>query len=239
MLTFPVRINRYLALKQYCSRREADRLIERGIVLVNGKPAVLGMLIKEGDEVTLKSGFKKVEENRVYLAFNKPVGIVSHSPEGDQESISDIFRYKTRVFPIGRLDRDSHGLIVLSNDGRITGRLLNPEFEHEKEYIVEVDKPIEDNFLKKMGAGVRIGDYVTKSSKIRTIGPKKFGIILTEGKKRQIRKMCLALGYNVVDLKRTRILNVELGNLKPGEHREIKGEELKIFLSAIGINPHT
>ena len=102
-----------------------------------------------------------------------------------------------------------------------------------------MDKPIEDNFLKKMGAGVRIGDYVTKSSKIRTIGPKKFGIILTEGKKRQIRKMCLALGYNVVDLKRTRILNVELGNLKPGEHREIKGEELKIFLSAIGINPHT
>lgn len=234
-INHPIRINRYLALKQYCSRREADRLIEQNQVLVNGKPAVLGMLIKENDKVSLKSGFKKVEEGRVYLAFNKPVGIVSHSPEGAQKSISDIFRYKTRVFPIGRLDRDSHGLIILSNDGRITGRLLDPELEHEKEYTVEVDKPIQGNFLKKMGAGVRIGDYITKPSKIKSIGSKKFGIILTEGKKRQIRKMCLALDHNVIDLKRTRILNIELGNLKPGEHREIKGEELSVFLSAIGI----
>lgn len=230
-----MRINRYLALKQYCSRREADRLIEQGQVLVNGKPAVLGMLVNEGDEVFLKSGFKKVEAGRVYLAFNKPVGIVSHSPEGDQESIKDIFRYKTRVYPVGRLDRDSHGLIILTNDGRITGRLLEPEFEHEKEYLVLVDKSIQGNFLKKMAGGVRIGDYVTKPAKIKSLGSKKFQIILTEGKKRQIRKMCIALGCNVADLERVRILNIELGNLKPGEHRELKGVELTEFLSAIGI----
>ncbi len=231
----PIRINRYLALKQYCSRREADRLIEQGQVTINGKLAVLGMLVKEGDEVSLKSGFKKVKEGRAYLAFNKPIGIVSHSPEGDQESISDIFRYKTRVYPVGRLDKDSHGLIILTNDGRITGRLLEPEFEHEKEYVVLVDKPIQGNFLKKMTAGVRIGDYVTKPAKIKSLGSKKFRIILTEGKKRQIRKMCMALGYNVVDLERVRILSIELGSLKSGKHRELKGEELSVFLSAIGI----
>jgi 23S rRNA pseudouridine2604 synthase len=195
----------------------------------------LGALVKEGDKVTLKPGFKKMEEKRVYLAFNKPVGIVSHSPEEGQKSISDIFRYKTRVFPIGRLDRDSHGLIILSNDGRITGRLLEPGSEHEKEYLVEVDKPVSGGFLKKMAAGVKIGDYITKPCRIERVSPKKIKIVLTEGKKRQIRKMCLALGYNVIDLKRTRILNVDLGNLKPGEHREIKESELSKFLSAIGI----
>ncbi|MEK7086820.1 MAG: pseudouridine synthase [Patescibacteria group bacterium] len=231
----PIRINRYLALNQYCSRREADKLIEQGQVLINGKPAVLGMLVKENDKISLRSGFKKVEAGRVYLAFNKPVGIVSHGPEGNQKSIGDIFRYKTRVFPVGRLDKDSHGLIILSNDGRITGRLLDPEFEHEKEYLVEVDKSIQGGFLKKMSGGVRIGDSLTRPCRVSPVGSNKFRIILTEGKKRQIRKMCLALNYVVKDLKRVRILNIELGNLKPGGHREIKDEELSLFLSAIGI----
>ena len=165
-MALPIRINRYLAIKQYCSRREADKLIERGLVLLNGKPAVLGALVKEGDEVSLRSGFKKVEEGRVYLAFNKPIGIVSHSPEEGQQSINDIFRYKTRVFPIGRLDKDSHGLIILTNDGRITGKLLEPEHEHEKEYIVEVDKPIVGRFLDRMTRGVLIDGYNTKPASV-------------------------------------------------------------------------
>lgn len=231
---FPVRINRYLALKQFCSRREADKLIEQDQVLINGKPAVLGMLIKEGDKVSLRAGFKKVEENRVYLAFNKPVGIVSHSPEKGQQSISDIFRYKTRVFPIGRLDKDSHGLIILTNDGRITGKLLNPEFQHEKEYLVEVDKPIVGRFMEKMARGISIDGYVTKPALVKKIKPRVFSITLTEGKKRQIRRMCLALGYRVSDLKRIRILNINLGDIKEGGYRIIAGQELKTFLNNLG-----
>ncbi len=230
-----IRINRYLALKKYCSRREADKLIEQGLVLLNGKPAILGALVKEGDEVVLRSGFKKVEEGRVYLAFNKPVGIVSHSPEEGQQSISDIFRYKTRVFPIGRLDKDSHGLIILTNDGRITGKLLDPEFGHEKEYEVEVDKPIVGRFLDKMARGVKIDDYITKPASVKRVSSRKFNIILTEGKKRQIRRMCLALGYRVSDLKRLRIMNINLGDIKSGQHRVINGEELRAFLASLGL----
>ncbi len=233
-ITLPVRINRYLALKKYASRREADRLIEQGQVLVNGKPAVLGMSIKEGDKVSLRSSFKKIEENRVYIAFNKPVGIVSHSPEGDQKSISDIFRYKTRVFPIGRLDKDSHGLIILTNDGRITGKLLDPGSEREKEYVVEVDKPITGALLNKMAKGVVIDGYRTKPAVIRKISPKKIGITLTEGKKRQIRRMCLALGYTVIDLERVRIMSIKLGEVKEGGFRIISGQELESFLKNLG-----
>jgi 23S rRNA pseudouridine2604 synthase len=231
----PIRINRFLALNQYCSRREADRFIEQGQVLVNGKPAVLGMLINENDKITMRSGFKKVEEGRVYLVFNKPVGIVSHSPEEGQKSISDIFRYKTRVFPIGRLDKDSHGLIILTNDGRITGKLLDPEFGHEKEYEVEVDKPIVGRFLDKMARGVKIDDYITKPALVRRASSRTFNITLTEGKKRQIRRMCLALGYRVSDLKRLRIMNVNLGEIKSGEHRVVNGEELRTFLASLGL----
>lgn len=234
-IKFPVRINRYLALKQYCSRREADRLIKQGQVIVNGKTAELGMQVKEGDVVSLRQGFKKMESGRVYLAFNKPVGIVTHNPERGQKSIRDIFRYKTRVFPVGRLDKDSHGLIILTNDGRVTGKLLSPEFRHEKEYAVKVDKTVTDAFLKKMAKGVNIADYVTQPALVQKTGPKEFKITLTEGKKRQIRRMCLALGYAVMDLKRLRILNVELGDLKTGEAKEIKGEELKNFLSGLSL----
>ncbi len=233
-MALPIRINRYLALKQYCSRREADKLIERGLVLLNGKPAVLGALVKEGDEVSLRSGFKKVEEGRVYLAFNKPIGIVSHSPEEGQQSINDIFRYKTRVFPIGRLDKDSHGLIILTNDGRITGKLLEPEHEHEKEYIVEVDKPIVGRFLDRMTRGVLIDGYKTKPASVKRIKARVFNITLTEGKKRQIRRMCLALGYTVTDLERVRILNIGLDDIKEGQARVITGQELRSFLEKLG-----
>jgi 23S rRNA pseudouridine2604 synthase len=231
-----IRINRYLALQKLASRREADRLIESGQVLVNGKPAVLGMQINETDKVTLRPSFKKIEEGRTYLAFNKPVGIVSHSPEEGQKSIADIFRWKTRVFPIGRLDMDSHGLIILTNDGQITSRLLDPGSNREKEYIVEVDKPIHGDFVEKMAQGVRIGEHMmTKPCRVRSIGSRKFRIILTEGKKRQIRRMCLALGYKVTDLERVRIMNLELGSLKPGEHRLLAGPELAALLKEIGL----
>ncbi|MGC9611028.1 MAG: pseudouridine synthase [Minisyncoccia bacterium] len=235
-IKFPIRINRYLALRQFCSRREADKLIKQGQVTLNGKTAELGMQVKEGDEVFLRQGFKKMETGRVYLAFNKPVGIVTHNPEKGQKSIRDIFRYKTRVYPVGRLDKDSFGLIILTNDGRVTGKLLSPEFQHEKEYAVKVDKAITEAFLKKMAKGINIADYITKPASIRKTGEKEFKITLTEGKNRQIRRMCLAMGYTVLELKRLRILNIELGNLKPGEHREITREELKSFLDKIGLS---
>ncbi|MEK7651546.1 MAG: pseudouridine synthase [Patescibacteria group bacterium] len=230
-----MRINRYLALNKFASRREADRLIEKGQVLINGKPAVLGAIVKEDDKVTLKLGFKKMERERVYIAFNKPIGIVTHSPEKNQKSIADVFKYKTRVFPIGRLDKDSHGLIILTNDGRVTGRLLDPDSGHEKEYLIETNEPLQTNFLRKMAKGVRIGDYTTKPCQVKSIGSKKFRIIITEGKKRQIRRMCLALNHNVADLERIRILNITIGNLKPGGHRLIEGKELETLLAKIGL----
>jgi len=234
-IKFPIRINRYLALNGFCSRREADRLIKQGQVTLNGKTAELGAQVNEGDKVSLRQGFKKMETDRVYLAFNKPAGIVTHNPEMGQKSIRDIFRYKTRVYPVGRLDKESYGLIILTNDGRVTGRLLSPEFQHEKEYAVKVDKAITDAFLKKMARGINIVDYITKPASIRKTGEKEFQITLTEGKNRQIRRMCLALGYIVLELKRLRILNIELGDLKPGEHREIENPELSKFLSEIGV----
>jgi pseudouridine synthase len=230
-----IRINRYLALNGFCSRREADKLIKQGQVLLNGKSAELGAMVKEEDKVSLREGFKEMETNRVYLAFNKPIGIVTHNPEIGQKSIRDIFRFRTRVFPVGRLDKDSHGLIILTNDGRVTGKLLSPEFHHEKEYAVKVDKLITESFLKKMARGMDIGEYVTRPALIKKSGPKEFKVTLTEGKNRQIRRMCLALGYIVMDLKRLRILNIDLGNLKPGEAREFGGEELRKFLKELGL----
>lgn len=234
-MDFPLRINRYLALKGLCSRREADRLIKQGQVIINGKTAELGVLVGENDKVSLRQGFKKLETNRVYLAFNKPAGIVTHNPEKGQKSIRDIFKYKTKVFPVGRLDRDSHGLIILTNDGRITNKLLSPEFQHEKEYQVKVDKLITNSFLKNLERGVNIGEHITKPTIVKKMGSNEFKITLTEGKNRQIRKMCIAMGYNVMDLKRLRILNIDLGNIKPGEYREIKNIELDKFLSSIGL----
>lgn len=234
-IEYPVRINRYLALQQYASRREADRLIAEGRVRINGAVAALGDQVHRGDAVTV-SGIKAFAQKRVYIAFYKPVGIVTHSPRRGQRSIADIFEFEGRLFPLGRLDKDSRGLILLTNDGRITDKLLNPEQGHEKEYVVRVDRPINAAFVEHMQAGVRLDDgTMTKRCVVESTGAKQFRITLTEGKKRQIRRMCEALGYNVTDLLRIRIMNIRLRNLQPGEARYLHGAELKTLLQAIGI----
>jgi 23S rRNA pseudouridine2604 synthase len=235
-MTFPMRINKYLADQKIASRREADALITSKKVLVNGKPAVLGQQINEGDEVKLAEKLKK----HTYLAYYKGRGVISHSPAEDEIDI--VTRLKkdyglTNLSPIGRLDKASEGLIIITNDGRLTGPLLDPESQHEKEYDVTVDKNITPSFAKIMTLGVNIEGYQTKPTQVKTnpSNDKRFRLTLTEGKKHQIRRMCAALGYQVQNLKRVRIMNIELGNLKPNQYRKIVGEELDTLLKSLSL----
>ncbi|EKD23844.1 MAG: hypothetical protein ACD_81C00167G0003 [uncultured bacterium] len=235
-IEYPIRINKYLALKQIASRREADRLIQDKQIRINGKVAIVGDKVQKGDSVEVGSGAKALAKKRIYLAFCKPEGIVTHSPERGQRSIADIFDFGERIFPIGRLDKDSRGLIILTNDGRITDKLLNPDSGHEKEYIIRVDKTVNPEFIDAMRKGVKLDDgYVTKKCVVESTGAKQFRIILKEGKKRQIRRMCEALGYEVTDLLRIRIMDVRLRDLRAGEFRQLKGAELQTFLQGIGM----
>jgi len=231
-LKYPVRINKYLAHQKICARREADELILQKKVKINGRIAVLGDKVQENDKVVVEGAGKKL----VYLAFNKPKGIITHTPQNGEKEIKDILNFEKDVFPVGRLDKNSSGLIILTNDGRLTDKLLNPDYNHEKEYIIKVSKPIENNFLKRMEAGVKLDDgYVTKKCSVKKISSERFSIILTEGKKHQIRRMCDALGYGVVHLERRRIMSIKLGNLLPGDFREIKGYELSQLLKSLGL----
>ncbi|KKP80371.1 MAG: hypothetical protein A2271_04820 [Candidatus Moranbacteria bacterium RIFOXYA12_FULL_35_19] len=228
-----MRINKYLAKKNICSRREADELIKFGKVKINNKKAVLGDKVLENDEVSVSN---KNQKKLFYFAYNKPVGIITHSPQGNERSIEDIIKIPQKVYPIGRLDKDSWGLILLTNDGRITDKVLNPEKKHEKEYAVRVNKIMSESFQNKMARGVMLDDgYKTKPCQVQKINEAMFSIILTEGKKRQIRRMCTALGYAVVDLKRVRVMSIKIGSLKPGEFREIKGAELEHFLKELDL----
>lgn len=227
---YPMRINKYLALKQYCTRREADALITARKVTINGKPAVLGDKVRESDTVQVNFRPRKYR----YYAYHKPRGMITHSPqEGEDEIMTSI--PLEGVFPIGRLDKDSYGLIILTDDGRITDALLNPDREHEKEYEVATRDALLPSFKAKMEAGVDIGGYRTRPCTVRILGGRKFSIVLTEGKKHQIRRMCGAFGASAVQLKRTRIMNVALGSLKPNEFRPIEGTELATFLTRLGI----
>jgi 23S rRNA pseudouridine2604 synthase len=231
---YPMRINRYLAKRGVATRRGADELIEREKVLVNGHVALLGTKIQESDTVEIidKSAPKKYR----YFAFNKPTGVITHSPQLGEKDIKQSTHLPPDVFPIGRLDKDSSGLIILTNDGRVTDRLLNPDYAHEKEYRVTTTQPLREGFTKAMEAGVDIEGYLTKPCSVRKTGPKSFVITITEGKKHQIRRMVAALHNEVVELERTRILNVRLDDLKSGAWRAIEGEELATFLSQIGMN---
>lgn len=238
-LKFPMRINKYMATQNLASRREADRLIEAGKVMLNGKKAMLGDKVNKGDKVALaQEAFQATQASRVYLAFNKPIGVVTHSPVEGEKSIDQVLQYtKTRVFPLGRLDKESHGLILLTNDGRVTERLLSPEHDHEKEYVVKVNKPLTEGVLNRLSRGIKLEDgEMTKPAEILS-EPfiKTLRLVITEGKRHQIRRMLAALGYDVVDLRRVRVMNIELGDLAPGAHREIKGAELKDFLGALGL----
>jgi 23S rRNA pseudouridine2604 synthase len=230
--SFPVRINRHLASLGIATRRGADKLIKEKKVFLNGRVAVLGDMAQKDDVVKIKNADPK---EYIYLAYYKPRGIITHSPQTGEKSIEDALRGQVldRVFPIGRLDKDSHGLIMLTNDGRITEKLLSPEKEREKEYVVTVDKPITAKFLKRMEAGVNIEGYVTKPARAKKLSGQQFLIIITEGKKHQLRRMCAALGYAVRDILRTRIMNIKLGSLQSGQFRVITGKELKKFLVAL------
>jgi 23S rRNA pseudouridine2604 synthase len=235
-IIFPIRINKYLAYNNFCTRRAADEIIKSGRVKINGQVAVLGAKVNETDEVTIDKDIRR-NKKLVYLAYNKPAGIVTHSPQKGERSIEDIFNYAQKVFPVGRLDKDSHGLILLTNDGRITDRLLNPDHYHEKEYVVKVDRTISPGFLKNMAEGVVLDDgYKTRECQVKKINDLAFSIVLTEGKKRQIRRMCEKLERHVTELKRVRIMNIRLGELKTREYREIEGPEQLELLASIGID---
>lgn len=235
-MEFPMRINKYLAHQGIASRREADVLVAAGKVLINGVKARNGDQITETDKVELLGATK----TKSYLAYYKGRGIITHSPSEKEVDIAQRLLKDygiDNVAPIGRLDKDSEGLMILSNDGRITGPLLDPDSNHEKEYEVMVDKAIGGMFIKAMTAGVDIEGYRTKPAKVtpHKTNDKKFTIILTEGKKHQIRRMCAALGYQIQSLKRVRIMNIKLDKLKPNQYRKIAGPELKEFLKELGI----
>jgi len=230
---YPMRINRYLAHQGLATRRGADELIARGKVRVNGRVAQLGEKVNKGDTVELHD--KDTSKKYLYYAYHKPVGVITHSPQLGEKDIKQSVSLPKEVFPVGRLDKDSSGLIILTNDGRVTDRLLNPEYEHDKEYRVRVQEPLRESFKKTMEAGVDIEGYLTRPCAVRKTGPKSFNITLTEGKKHQIRRMVAALHNQVIELERTRILNVRLDDLKPGAWRPIEGEELKMFLAHIGM----
>ncbi len=229
-LQYPIRINRYLALNNYATRTGADVLIKKGFVTINGRKAVLGDQVKEGDKVEVSK--KAPKDKYVYYAYNKATGISTNPDEGSKD-ILKVTKFPTRVFPVGRLDKDSHGLIIMTNDGRVTDRLLSPKYVHEKEYVVKVDPNFPDTFIAKMGAGVHFDGFVSKKCKVWRKTSNTFHIILTEGKKRQIRRMAEALHHNVVDLRRIRIMNIELGKIPFGGFQEIKGKVLDELLISL------
>jgi 23S rRNA pseudouridine2604 synthase len=222
------RINKYLSEAGYCSRRAADKLIEDGRVTINGEVPLMGTKIVEGDVVKVdgKSVVKK-DEKAVYLVLNKPRGIVcTTDTRVEKDNIIDFLNYPKRIFPIGRLDKASEGLILLTNDGDIVNKILRARNNHEKEYIVQVNKPIDKDFVKKMSQGVPILDTVTRPCKVEQLTRVRFKIILTQGLNRQIRRMCEYLGYHVQQLKRVRIMNIHL-DLPNGKFREMTKEEFR------------
>lgn len=223
------RLNKYISETGICSRREADNLIQLGRIKVNGITADLGTKVTLTDKVTLDGKPILSKPKTVYIALNKPRGITCTTERKVQGNIIDFVNFHERIFPIGRLDKDSEGLIFLTNDGDIVNKILRSGNNHEKEYIVTVNKEITEVFLSKMASGVRILGITTKPCKIKKISKNIFNIVLVQGLNRQIRRMCEALGYKVVKLKRIRIMNVELGNLKTGKWRYITKDELKII----------
>tara|TARA_X000001036_G_scaffold225285_1_gene210846 strand:+ start:7008 stop:7745 length:738 start_codon:yes stop_codon:yes gene_type:complete len=221
------RINKHLSEIGYCSRREADRLVAAGRVLVNGKKAEMGLKICSEDQITVNGEALSNPKNKlVYLAFNKPKGIVcTTDTRVEKDNIIDFINYPKRIFPIGRLDKPSEGLIFLTNDGDIVNKILRARNNHEKEYLVTVNKPITKEFINKMGNGVPVLDTVTKKCFIKQTHKNQFRIILTQGINRQIRRMCEFLNYRVKDLKRIRIMNIKL-DVKVGKWRYFKPDEL-------------
>ncbi|AVK94954.1 23S rRNA pseudouridine(2604) synthase RluF [Lysinibacillus sphaericus] len=220
-----MRINKYLSEAGIVSRRGADKWVEEGKVTINGVLATVGSQVEAGDIVCVDGKEVKKEEQLVYIALNKPVGITSTTERHIKGNVVDFINHPLRIFHIGRLDKESEGLLLLTNDGDIVNKILRAENHHEKEYIVQVDKPITEQFIKKMAAGVDILDTTTLPCYVEKISDKVFKIILEQGLNRQIRRMCSALGYSVKRLQRIRIMNIKLGNLKVGQWRDLTDKE--------------
>ena len=221
-----MRLNKYISATGVCSRREADKWIEAGRVTCNGRPAMLGTQVAEGEEVRIDGELIGAKKKQVYIALNKPVGIICTTEPDIEDNIIDHIGYPERIFPVGRLDRDSEGLILLTNDGDIVNEILRAENNHEKEYLVTVERPITDLALSMMAAGVKIMGELTRPSKVTRVNAQSFRITLTQGLNRQIRRMCSALGYRVQQLRRVRIMNIHLGDLAPGQWRHLTPAEL-------------
>lgn len=221
------RLNKYLSEAGVCSRREADKLIESGKVTVDGRRAEMGMRVTESQVVCVGKKQVKPKNEMVLLAVNKPVGIVCTEEKREKNNIIQFLKYPQRITYIGRLDKDSEGLLLMTNNGDIINKMMRAGNEHEKEYIVTVNKPITDEFIEKMAGGVPILDTVTRKCRVEKFGKFKFRIILTQGLNRQIRRMCEYLGYKVTRLSRVRVMNIRLGDLKPGEYRAVTEKEIK------------
>ncbi len=234
------RINKYLSEAGYCSRREADKLIDQGRVTINGEIPEMGTKISQDDIVRVDGKpISKKEDDHVYIAFNKPVGIVCTTDAGvEKDNIIDYINYPKRIFPIGRLDKASEGLIFLTNDGDIVNKILRARNNHEKEYVVTVNKPISSTFIDRMSMGIPILDTVTKKCEVEKLGNYDFRIVLTQGLNRQIRRMCESLGYEVTSLKRVRIMNVSL-DVPVGEWRDLTKEELQTINEMVSTSSKT
>src|ERR1700722_20149461 len=221
-----MRLNKFISETGVCSRREADKWIEAGRVTCNGQIAALGTQVQPGDEVRVGGELIGAKKKQVYIVLNKPVGITCTTEAHIEDNIIDHVAYPERIFPVGRLDRDSEGLILLTNNGDIVNEILRSENNHEKEYLVTVDRPITDLSLRMLAGAVKIMGELTKPSKVARVSAQSFRIILTQGLNRQIRRMCSALGYKAQRLQRVRIMNIHLGNLRPGQWRHLTSAEL-------------
>lgn len=237
------RLNKYISETGFCSRREADKLIAEHKVKINGAIPELGTKVMPDDVVTVNGNTIVAapdnKSDRVYIAYNKPIGITCTTEQQVKGNIVDAIKHKQRIFPIGRLDKPSEGLIFLTSDGDIVNKILRAENAHEKEYIVTVDKPLNDRFKKRMEKGIPILGTVTKPCKVKLLGAKKFSIVLTQGLNRQIRRMCEYLDYEVTKLKRTRIMNVHLDNLKVGQWRNLTEREMQALHKALSTSSKT
>ena len=228
-----MRLNKYIASSGLCSRREADTLIESGKVTINGETAVQGSKVMDGDIVLVNGRKVTPDDDMVYIAFNKPLGVTCTTDKRDPSNIIDYIGFDERIFPVGRLDKNSSGLILLTNDGSIVNKLLRAENGHEKEYLVTVNRPYDKNFLRSMESGVPVLGQLTLPCKLKPAGDKSFKIILHQGLNRQIRRMCEYLGYKVTRLKRIRFMNIELGGLETGKWRYLTSSEKKELLKDI------
>ena len=236
-MTEPKRLNKFISESGFCSRREADKLISANRVTINGEVPELGTKVMPGDKVAVDgkaiAAMPSNKSDRVYIAYNKPIGITCTTERHVKGNIIDAIKHKERIFPIGRLDKPSEGLIFLTSDGDIVNKILRAENAHEKEYVVTVDKPISERFVSRMSRGVPILGTITKPCKVTMQSKFVFRIILTQGLNRQIRRMCEYLGYEVTKLKRTRIMNVSISGLRPGQWRDLTQEEMKEINSAV------